>query len=80
LSSPLLQKWGVLALSTSSCLSGLSCLLGLAVSIGMTLGNQGQALLAPCTIANVALAPVSRTCPYDPTRVYVRPLGAVGTL
>ncbi|XP_071624098.1 transmembrane protein 54 isoform X4 [Heliangelus exortis] len=63
-------KWGVLALSTSGCLSGLSCLLGLAVSIGMTLGNQGQALLAPCTIANVALAPVPRECPYDPTRVY----------
>ncbi|KAM9369654.1 transmembrane protein 54 [Phaethornis superciliosus] len=63
-------KWGVLALSTSSCLSGLSCLLGLSISIGLTLSNQGRALLAPCTIANVALAPVSSECPYDPTRVY----------
>ncbi|NXJ47969.1 TMM54 protein, partial [Spizaetus tyrannus] len=68
--SPLLQKWAVFALSASSSLGCLSCLLGLAVSIGLTLGSQGRALLAPCTIADVALAPVSRECPFDPTRVY----------
>ncbi|NXG54251.1 TMM54 protein, partial [Hemiprocne comata] len=65
------QTWGVLALSATSCLSCLSCLLGLAVSIGLTLGNQGRALLAPCT------TPVSRECPFDPTHVYVSPQGAV---
>ncbi|NWZ53572.1 TMM54 protein, partial [Haliaeetus albicilla] len=68
--SPLLQKWAVFALSASSSLGCLSCLLGLAVSIGLTLGSQGRALLAPCTIADVALAPVSHQCPFDPTRVY----------
>ncbi|KAM9606522.1 transmembrane protein 54 isoform 4-T4 [Morphnus guianensis] len=65
-----LLKWAVFALSASSSLGCLSCLLGLAVSIGLTLGSQGRALLAPCTIADVALAPVSRECPFDPTRVY----------
>ncbi|NXQ86019.1 TMM54 protein, partial [Nyctibius grandis] len=62
--------WGVLALSASSSLACLACLLGLAVSIGLTLGSQGRVLLAPCAIADVALAPVSRECPFDPTRVY----------
>uniref|UniRef100_A0A8C8BLS8 Transmembrane protein 54 n=1 Tax=Otus sunia TaxID=257818 RepID=A0A8C8BLS8_9STRI len=47
-----------------SSLGCLSCLLGLAVSIGLTLGSQGRALLAPCTV------PTSRECPFDPTRVY----------
>ncbi|NWS52698.1 TMM54 protein, partial [Chunga burmeisteri] len=71
--SPLLQKWVVFALSTSSSLGCLSCLLGLAVSIGLTLGNQGRVLLAPCTVTNVTLTPVSHECPFDPTRVYVSP-------
>ncbi|NXL03428.1 TMM54 protein, partial [Mesembrinibis cayennensis] len=73
---PLLQKWTVFALSASSSLGCLSCLLGLATSIGLTLGSQGRVLLAPCTSANVALAPVSRECPFDPTHVYVSPQGA----
>uniref|UniRef100_A0A8B9S0A3 Transmembrane protein 54 n=1 Tax=Accipiter nisus TaxID=211598 RepID=A0A8B9S0A3_9AVES len=68
--APATLKWAVFALSASSSLGCLSCLLGLAVSIGLTLGNQGRALLAPCTIADIALAPVSRQCPFDPTRVY----------
>ncbi|NXO81871.1 TMM54 protein, partial [Sitta europaea] len=51
---------------------------GLLVAIGLTLGNQGRVLLAPCSIANSALAPVSRECPFDPTRVYVSP-GGVGS-
>ncbi|NXD84280.1 TMM54 protein, partial [Halcyon senegalensis] len=76
--SPLLQKWVVFALSTSSSLGCLSCLLGMAVSIGLTLGSQGRVLLAPCTLTNVALAPVSRECPFDPTRVYVSPRRAGG--
>ncbi|GAB0199415.1 transmembrane protein 54 [Grus japonensis] len=63
-------KWAVFALSTSSSLGGLSCLLGLAVAIGLTLGSQGRVLLTPCTVADVTLAPVSRECPFDPTRVY----------
>ncbi|NXT57263.1 TMM54 protein, partial [Pluvianellus socialis] len=71
-----LQKWVVFALSASSSLGCLSCLLGLAVSIGLTLGNQGRVLLAPCTAGDIALAPVSRECPFDPTRVYVSPLRA----
>ncbi|KAF1428936.1 Transmembrane protein 54, partial [Spheniscus humboldti] len=76
--SPLLQKWAVFTLSASSSLGCLSCLLGLAVSIGLTLGSQGRVLLAPCTFANVVLTPVSRECPFDPTRVYVSPQCAVG--
>ncbi|XP_074904817.1 transmembrane protein 54 [Buteo buteo] len=68
--APATLKWAVFALSASSSLGCLSCLLGLAVSIGLTLGSQGRALLAPCTVADVALAPVSRQCPFDPTRVY----------
>ncbi|NXF81413.1 TMM54 protein, partial [Sclerurus mexicanus] len=69
----LLQKWALLALSACSSLGCLSCLLGLVVAIGLTLGNQGQALLAPCAVADVTLGPVSRECPFDPTRVYVSP-------
>ncbi|KAM4884964.1 transmembrane protein 54 [Sylvia borin] len=46
------------------------CLLGLLVAVGLTLGNQGRVLLAPCSISSAALAPVSRECPFDPTRVY----------
>ncbi|NXW44712.1 TMM54 protein, partial [Nyctiprogne leucopyga] len=68
--APAALKWAVFTLSASSSLGCLSCLLGLAISIGLTLGNQGRALLAPCTIANVALTPLSRDCPFDPTRVY----------
>ncbi|XP_075578296.1 transmembrane protein 54 [Pelecanus crispus] len=68
--SPLLQRRAVFALSASSSLGCLSCLPGLAVSIGLTLGSWGWVLLAPCTFANVALTPVSRKCPFDPTRVY----------
>ncbi|NXX37572.1 TMM54 protein, partial [Nicator chloris] len=49
----------------------LCCLLGLLVAIGLTLGNQGRVLLAPCSIASIA--PVSHECPFDPTRVYVSP-------
>ncbi|NXO50406.1 TMM54 protein, partial [Aramus guarauna] len=68
--APAALKWAVFALSTSSSLGCLSCLLGLAVSIGLTLGSQGRVLLTPCTVTDVALAPVSRECPFDPTRVY----------
>ncbi|XP_075630242.1 transmembrane protein 54 [Balearica regulorum gibbericeps] len=68
--APAALKWAVFALSTSSSLGCLSCLLGLAVSIGLTLGSQGRVLLTPCTVADVTLAPVSRECPFDPTRVY----------
>ncbi|NXR22626.1 TMM54 protein, partial [Cinclus mexicanus] len=71
----LLQQWVLLALSTCSLLCCLCCLLGLFVAIGLTLGNQGRVLLAPCSITNIALAPVSRECPFDPTRVYVSPRG-----
>ncbi|KAK4808884.1 hypothetical protein QYF61_007999 [Mycteria americana] len=66
--TPTALKWAVFALSASSSLGCLSCLLGLAISIGLTLGSQGRVLLAPCTF--VTLAPVSRECPFDPTRVY----------
>ncbi|KAM6045551.1 transmembrane protein 54 [Chlamydotis macqueenii] len=68
--SPLSQKWVVLALSACSSLGCLSCLLGLAVSVGLTLASRGQALLARCAFADVVLAPASRECPFDPTRVY----------
>ncbi|KAM6235454.1 transmembrane protein 54 isoform 2-T3 [Spheniscus humboldti] len=68
--APAALKWAVFTLSASSSLGCLSCLLGLAVSIGLTLGSQGRVLLAPCTFANVVLTPVSRECPFDPTRVY----------
>ncbi|NXK35874.1 TMM54 protein, partial [Piprites chloris] len=68
--APATLKWALLVLSACSSLGCLSCLLGLLVAIGLTLGNQGRALLAPCTVANVTLAPVSRECPFDPTRVY----------
>ncbi|NWQ60757.1 TMM54 protein, partial [Neopipo cinnamomea] len=64
------QKWALLTLSACSSLGCLSCLLGLLVAVGLTLGNQGRALLAPCAVADVALAPLSRECPFDPTRVY----------
>ncbi|NXO21258.1 TMM54 protein, partial [Cisticola juncidis] len=67
----LLQKWALLALSACSILCCLCCLLGLLVAIGLTLGNQGRALLAPCSVASAGLAPVSRECPFDPTRVYM---------
>ncbi|XP_075294284.1 transmembrane protein 54 [Opisthocomus hoazin] len=68
--APTALKWVVFALSACSSLGCLSCLLGLAVSIGLTLGTQGRALLGPCTVTNVTLAPASRECPFDPTRVY----------
>ncbi|XP_053942690.1 transmembrane protein 54 isoform X3 [Cuculus canorus] len=68
--APAALKWAVVVLSASSSLCCLSCLLALAASIGLTLGSQGRALLAPCTVADVALAPLSRECPFDPTRVY----------
>ncbi|XP_068015318.1 transmembrane protein 54 [Melanerpes formicivorus] len=68
--APTALKWLVFTLSTSSCLGCLSCLLGTATSIGLTLGSQGRALLAPCSLTSVALPPVSRECPFDPTRVY----------
>uniref|UniRef100_A0A8C5TPP5 Transmembrane protein 54 n=2 Tax=Malurus TaxID=55806 RepID=A0A8C5TPP5_9PASS len=65
------QGWtiscGVCALLSLGCLGSL---LGLLVAIGLTLGNQGRVLLAPCAITDIALAPVSRECPFDPTRVY----------
>ncbi|XP_053942689.1 transmembrane protein 54 isoform X2 [Cuculus canorus] len=81
--APAALKWAVVVLSASSSLCCLSCLLALAASIGLTLGSQGRALLAPCTVADVALAPLSRECPFDPTRVYVSPSGlrmpALGT-
>ncbi|NXR69258.1 TMM54 protein, partial [Rhadina sibilatrix] len=69
----LLQKWALLSLSACSSLCCLCCLLGLLVAIGLTLGNQGRVLLAPCSIGSTALAPLSRECPFDPTRVYVSP-------
>ncbi|XP_014741090.1 PREDICTED: transmembrane protein 54 [Sturnus vulgaris] len=67
---PAALQWALLALSACSSVCCLCCLLGLLVAIGLTLGNQGRVLLAPCSIANIALAPVSRECPFDPTRVY----------
>ncbi|NXQ26391.1 TMM54 protein, partial [Alaudala cheleensis] len=67
------QKWALLALSSCSGLCCLCCLLGLLVAVGLTLGNQGRVLLAPCSIGSTDLAPVSRECPFDPTRVYVSP-------
>ncbi|NWX66960.1 TMM54 protein, partial [Promerops cafer] len=67
------QKRALLALSACSSLCCLCCLLGLLVAIGLTLASQGRVLLAPCSIANIGLAPVSRECPFDPTRVYVSP-------
>ncbi|KAM6043575.1 transmembrane protein 54 [Theristicus caerulescens] len=76
--APAALKWTVFALSASSSLGCLSCLLGLAASIGLTLGSQGRVLLAPCTSANVTLAPVSRECPFDPTRVYSSALSLWG--
>ncbi|NWZ18034.1 TMM54 protein, partial [Agelaius phoeniceus] len=72
LSSPFpLQKWALLALSACSSLCCLCCLLGLLVAIGLTLGTQGRVLLGPCSVGTATLAPVSRECPFDPTRVYV---------
>ncbi|XP_027761322.1 transmembrane protein 54 [Empidonax traillii] len=68
--APAALKWALLTLSACSSLGCLSCLLGLLVAVGLTLGNQGRALLAPCAVANAALAPASRECPFDPTRVY----------
>nr|XP_021139056.1 transmembrane protein 54 [Columba livia] len=67
---PAALKWVVFALSTGSSLGCLSSLLGVAASIGLTLHSQGRALLSPCTVADVTLAPISRDCPFDPTRVY----------
>ncbi|NXR79732.1 TMM54 protein, partial [Pycnonotus jocosus] len=71
----LLQKWALLSLSACSSLCSLCCLLGLLVAVGLTLSNQGRVLLAPCSIASTGLAPISRECPFDPTRVYVSPPG-----
>ncbi|NXE69773.1 TMM54 protein, partial [Calcarius ornatus] len=72
LSSPVpLQKWALLALSSCSSLCCLCCLLALLVAVGLTLGTQGRALLGPCSAGSSAPAPVSRECPFDPTRVYV---------
>ncbi|NXJ85378.1 TMM54 protein, partial [Trogon melanurus] len=68
--APATLKWVVFTLGASSSLGCLSCLLGLTVSIGLTLGSRGRALLAPCAVTDVTLAPVSRECPFDPTRVY----------
>ncbi|NWY93637.1 TMM54 protein, partial [Loxia curvirostra] len=67
----LLQKWALLALSACSGLGCLCCLLGLLVAIGLTLGTQGRVLLAPCSPGGTALTPLSRECPFDPTRIYV---------
>ncbi|NXR43392.1 TMM54 protein, partial [Zosterops hypoxanthus] len=72
----LLQKWALLCLSACSSLCCLCCLLGLLVAIGLTLGNQGRVLLAPCSVTSIAPIPGSRECPFDPTRVYVSPLWA----
>ncbi|XP_072774091.1 transmembrane protein 54 [Taeniopygia guttata] len=68
--SPAALKWALLALSSCASLCCLCRLLGLLVAIGLTLGTQGRVLLAPCSISNTALAPVSHQCPFDPTRVY----------
>ncbi|NWZ43579.1 TMM54 protein, partial [Brachypodius atriceps] len=71
----ILQKWALLSLSACSSLCSLCCLLGLLVAVGLTLGNQGRVLLAPCSITSTGLTPVSHECPFDPTRVYVSPPG-----
>uniref|UniRef100_A0A674HK42 Transmembrane protein 54 n=1 Tax=Taeniopygia guttata TaxID=59729 RepID=A0A674HK42_TAEGU len=63
-------KWALLSLSSCASLCCLCRLLGLLVAIGLTLGTQGRVLLAPCSISDTALAPVSHQCPFDPTRVY----------
>ncbi|NWW93710.1 TMM54 protein, partial [Rhynochetos jubatus] len=76
--SPLLQRWVLVALSALSSLGCLGSLLGLAVAIGLTLASGGRVLLAPCTVADITLAPVSRECPFDPTRVYVSVRWAAG--
>nr|XP_041576773.1 transmembrane protein 54 [Taeniopygia guttata] len=57
--------------NSASVIAALLRLLGLLVAIGLTLGTQGRVLLAPCSISDTALAPVSHQCPFDPTRVYV---------
>ncbi|XP_054373182.1 transmembrane protein 54 [Molothrus aeneus] len=67
---PAALKWALLALSACSSLCCLCCLLGLLVAIGLTLGTQGRVLLGPCSVGSATLAPVSRECPFDPTRVY----------
>uniref|UniRef100_A0A8C3UMZ0 Transmembrane protein 54 n=1 Tax=Catharus ustulatus TaxID=91951 RepID=A0A8C3UMZ0_CATUS len=69
LHSPHTPAWG----PSCSSVCCLCCLLGLLVAIGLTLGNQGRVLLAPCSIASIALGPASRECPFDPTRVYTLP-------
>ncbi|NWU90347.1 TMM54 protein, partial [Upupa epops] len=75
--SPVLQKWVVVTLSTSSSLGCLSCLLGTAVSMGLTLASGGRTLLTPCTVTTTTTT-TSRECPFDPTRVYVSSRWAVG--
>ncbi|XP_010022869.1 PREDICTED: transmembrane protein 54-like, partial [Nestor notabilis] len=47
-----------------------SLLPALTVTIALTLSSRGRVLLAPCTDTDVAFAPVSRECPFDPTRVH----------
>ncbi|XP_059344821.1 transmembrane protein 54 [Ammospiza nelsoni] len=67
---PAALKWALLALSSCSSLCCLCCLLALLAAVGLTLGTQGRLLLGPCSAGSSTLAPGSRECPFDPTRVY----------
>ncbi|XP_015273260.1 PREDICTED: transmembrane protein 54 [Gekko japonicus] len=62
--------WVVFSLSISSGFLSLFCAVGLAVSIIFTFVNNGRALLALCTFANVDFIQIVHECPFDPTRVY----------
>ncbi|XP_060113579.1 transmembrane protein 54 [Heteronotia binoei] len=62
--------WVVFSLSISSGFLSLFCAVGLAVSIVFTFVNNGRALLALCTFADVEFIQIVHECPFDPTRVY----------
>ncbi|XP_054855619.1 transmembrane protein 54 [Eublepharis macularius] len=63
-------RWVVFSLSISSAFLSLFCAVGLAVSIVLTFVNNGHALLALCTFADVDFIQIVHECPFDPTRVY----------
>nr|XP_056703233.1 transmembrane protein 54 [Euleptes europaea] len=63
-------RWVVFSLSISSSFLSLFCAVGLAVSIVLTFVNNGRALLALCTFADVDFIQIVHECPFDPTRVY----------
>uniref|UniRef100_A0A8D0DRP6 Transmembrane protein 54 n=1 Tax=Salvator merianae TaxID=96440 RepID=A0A8D0DRP6_SALMN len=65
-----LLRWTVFSLCISSTILSLLCSMGLAVAIVFTFANNGRALLALCTFADVELIQIVHECPFDPTRVY----------